>query len=154
MCYTKEAREKALTKEPLDSTPRTVFGFFSGVTIEYFYGSNAAKQAELGQAGYWPNLCSYTEFFVKMYENRKRYIMTKNRPGLGKVVGANLKRLIKESTYRTQVEFSYAFGVDERTVRRWVSGKIEKIYIIDEIADFFMIDRMDLLSEREEVPFL
>ena len=80
--------------------------------------------------------------------------MTQNRTDLGKVVGANLRRLIKGSAYRTQAEFAYAFGVDERTVRRWVSSGIEKVYIIDEIAHFFKIDRMNLLSEREEVsPF-
>jgi hypothetical protein len=38
--------------------------------------------------------------------------MTQNRTDLGKVVGANLRRLIKESAYRTQAEFAYAFGVD------------------------------------------
>ena len=80
--------------------------------------------------------------------------MTQNRTELGKVVGANLKRLIKESVYRTQAIFAQEYGVDERTVRRWVSRGIEKVYIIDEIADFFKIDRMSLLSEREEVsPF-
>lgn len=80
--------------------------------------------------------------------------MTQNRTDLGKVVGTNLRRLIKGSAYRTQAKFADAFGVDERTVRRWVSGGIEKVYIIDEIADFFMIDRMSLLSEREEAsPF-
>ena len=80
--------------------------------------------------------------------------MTQNRTELGKVVGANLKRLIKESVYRTQAIFAQEYGVDERTVRRWVSQGIEKVYIIDEIADFFKIDRMSLLSEREEVsPF-
>ena len=80
--------------------------------------------------------------------------MTQSRTELGKVVGANLKRLIKESVYRTQAIFAQEYGVDERTVRRWVSQGIEKVYIIDEIADFFKIDRMSLLSEREEVsPF-
>ena len=76
--------------------------------------------------------------------------MTQNRTELGKVVGANLKRLIKESEYRTQARFAEAYCVDERTVRRWVSQGIEKVYIIDEIADFFKIDRISLLSEREE----
>ena len=77
--------------------------------------------------------------------------MKQKRTELGKVVGANLKRLIKESEYRTQARFAEAYCVDERTVRRWVSQGIEKVYIIDEIADFFKIDRIDLLSEREEV---
>ena len=75
--------------------------------------------------------------------------MTRNRTDLGKVVGANLKRLIKDSTYRTQAEFAYAFGVDERTVRRWIGKGVEKLYIVDELANFFNIDRISLLSERE-----
>ena len=80
--------------------------------------------------------------------------MTQNRTELGKVVGANLKRLIKESVYRTQAIFAHEYGVDERTVRRWVSQGIDSLRIVDEIADFFKIDRMSLLSEREEVsPF-
>ena len=80
--------------------------------------------------------------------------MTQNRTELGKVVGANLKRLIKESVYRTQAIFAQEYGVDERTVRRWISQGIDSLRIVDEIADFFKIDRMSLLSEREEVsPF-
>ena len=80
--------------------------------------------------------------------------MKQNRTDLGRVVGANLKRLIKESEYRTQARFAEAYFVDERTVRRWVSQGVEKVYIIDELADFFKVDRMSLLSEREEVsPF-
>ena len=76
--------------------------------------------------------------------------MKQNRTDLGRVVGANLKRLIKESEYRTQARFAEAYFVDERTVRRWVSQGVEKVYIIDELAEFFKIDRMSLLSEREE----
>lgn len=80
--------------------------------------------------------------------------MKQNRTDLGRVVGANLKRLIKESEYRTQARFAEAYFVDERTVRRWVSQGVEKVYIIDELADFFKVDRMSLLSEREEAsPF-
>ena len=75
--------------------------------------------------------------------------MTQNRTDLGKVVGANLKRLIKESEYVTQAKFAEAYCVDERTVRRWISKGVEKVYIIDELANFFNIDRMSLLSERE-----
>ena len=80
--------------------------------------------------------------------------MTQSCTYSGKVVGANLKRLIKESVYRTQANFAVAKHVDERTVRRWISQGIDSLRIVDEIADFFKIDRMSLLSEREEVsPF-
>ena len=79
--------------------------------------------------------------------------MTQSCTYSGKVVGANLKRLIKESEYRTQARFAEAYFVDERTVRRWVSQGVEKVYIIDELAEFFKIDRMSLLSEREEASY-
>ena len=71
--------------------------------------------------------------------------MTKNKQGLSKVVGANLKRLIKKS-HQTQAEFASAFGVDERTVRRWISGGVEKLCVVEELADFFEVDRGVLLS--------
>lgn len=80
--------------------------------------------------------------------------MTQSCTYSGKVVGANLKRLIKESVYRTQANFAVAKHVDERTVRRWISQGIDSLRIVDEIAAFFKVDRMSLLSEREEVsPF-
>ena len=35
---------------------------------------------------------------------------------LSKIAGENLKRLIKETKYRTQEEFAYAFGAETRTL--------------------------------------
>lgn len=44
-------------------------------------------------------------------------------------IGSNLKRLIKESKYRTQEEFAYAAGADARAVRRWVQ-KLDSISLL------------------------
>lgn len=66
---------------------------------------------------------------------------------LGLVVGANLKRLIKESKYRTQEEFAYEFGCEDRTLRRWLGKGLYNLKTIQEIADFLKISVFDILSE-------
>ena len=66
---------------------------------------------------------------------------------LGLVVGANLKRLIKESKYRTQEEFAFVFGCEDRTLRRWINNGLYNLRTIQEIADFFKISVFDILSE-------
>ena len=66
---------------------------------------------------------------------------------LGLVVGANLKRLIKESKYRTQEAFAFEFGCEDRTLRRWLSKGLYNLKTIQEIADFLKISVFDILSE-------
>jgi transcriptional regulator with XRE-family HTH domain len=78
-------------------------------------------------------------------QKRRKGTMAKSKQDLSRIVGANLKRLIKNSN-RTQAEFACDFGVDERTVRRWISGGVEKLHVVDELADFFGVDRGVLLS--------
>ena len=46
------------------------------------------------------------------------------------IVGANLKRYIKLSKWKTQAEFAYAFGAEERTVGRWCNNGIDKLSLI------------------------
>ena len=46
--------------------------------------------------------------------------MEQNIKDPGLVAGANLKRLIKNSKYKTQEEFAFEFGTDVRTVGRWI----------------------------------
>ncbi len=72
--------------------------------------------------------------------------MEQKYQSLGLVAGANLKRLIKESKYKTQEEFAFEFGADVRTVGRWVNQGIDKLSIIEQIAEFFGIDVLDVLS--------
>ena len=72
--------------------------------------------------------------------------MEQKRKALCLVAGANLKRLIKNSVYRTQEEFAYQFGTDIRTVNRWVNQGIPNLTLVEMIADFFGVDPLALLS--------
>ena len=65
---------------------------------------------------------------------------------LNKIVGANLKRAIKKSKWRTQEKFSEAFGAEVRTVGRWCNQGIDKLTLVQQIADFLEIDVFTLLS--------
>lgn len=58
--------------------------------------------------------------------------------------GKNLKRIIKEHGL-TQDKFAELKCVDPTTVRRWIANGIDKLSIIEEIADFFGIDVSDIL---------
>jgi hypothetical protein len=68
-----------------------------------------------------------------------------NRNLIGNV-GENLKRAIKESKWKTQEKFSEAFGAEVRTVGRWCNQGIDKLSLVQQIADFLEIDVFTLLS--------
>ena len=72
--------------------------------------------------------------------------MKQTYDSLSVVAGANLKRLIKESKYRTQEEFAFEFCTDVRTVGRWINRGIKNLDTIQQIADFFGIDALSILS--------
>lgn len=59
--------------------------------------------------------------------------------------GKNLKRIIKERGL-TQDQFAEQKCVDPTTVRRWIAYGIDKLHIIEEIAEFFNISVMDILK--------
>lgn len=73
--------------------------------------------------------------------------MEQNIKDLSLVAGANLKRLIKNSKYKTQEEFAFEFGTDVRTIRRWVNKGIKNLDTIQQIAAFFDIDARAFFSE-------
>ena len=72
--------------------------------------------------------------------------MEQNIKDLGLVAGANLKRLIKNSKYKTQEEFAFEFCTDVRTVGRWVNKGIKNLDTIQQIAAFFGIDALAFFS--------
>ena len=72
--------------------------------------------------------------------------MKQNNTDLSVIVGVNLKRAIRESEWRTQAKFAEAFGAEERTVGRWCNQGIDKLSLIQQIADFPNIDVLALLS--------
>lgn len=73
--------------------------------------------------------------------------MEQNIKDLGLVAGANLKRLINNSKYKTQEEFAFEFGTDVRTVGRWIRGGINSLATIQQIAAFFGVDALAFFSE-------
>lgn len=52
------------------------------------------------------------------------------------IAGQNLKQLIKEN-YSTQEDFAYDYGAEIRTISRYVNQGINKIDVIQELAEFF-----------------
>jgi hypothetical protein len=61
--------------------------------------------------------------------------------------GKNLKNLIKESKFKTQENFAYeGIHVDPVTVRRWIAHGIKDVNTIQEIANIFGVDFMELLK--------
>lgn len=65
---------------------------------------------------------------------------------LNKIAGENLKCLIKETKYRTQEEFAYAFGVETRTLSRWLNQGVKDIDTLEQLASFLSVDITDLLG--------
>lgn len=66
---------------------------------------------------------------------------------LSQIAGNNVKRIIKESVYKTQEEFAYSFGAEIRTVSRWLNSGIKNIDTLQEIAEFLDVDVLSLLNE-------
>ena len=66
---------------------------------------------------------------------------------LAEKAGKNLKNLIKKSEFKTQERFeTEGMFVDPVTVRRWIAKGIKDINTIQEIADIFDVDFMELLK--------
>lgn len=56
--------------------------------------------------------------------------------------GLVLKRLIQER-YSSQEEFALDYGMELRTVIRYVNQGINKISVVQELADFFALEFED-----------
>ena len=59
---------------------------------------------------------------------------------LNKIVGMNLKRIIRQSRYRTQEEFAYEYGYELRTVSRWLNGGLDSLETIEDVAEFLEVE--------------
>lgn len=60
--------------------------------------------------------------------------------------GNALRRLIQEN-YATQEDFAYDYGLDVRSVSRYVNSGISKIDTIQELASFFMVDYTEFFKD-------
>lgn len=63
------------------------------------------------------------------------------------IAGKTLRRLIQEN-YSTQEEFAYEYGLEIRTVSRYINNGINKIDTIQQLAIFFKIDFMDFFIDK------
>lgn len=52
--------------------------------------------------------------------------------------GNHLRQLIKEN-YSSQEEFAYDFGLEIRTVSRYINNGINKVSVVQELAEFFCV---------------
>lgn len=59
--------------------------------------------------------------------------------------GNALRRLIQEN-YATQEDFAYDYGLDIRSVSRYINNGISKIDTIQELADFFKVDYTEFFN--------
>lgn len=66
---------------------------------------------------------------------------------LKQIAGGNLRRLIREN-YRTQEEFAYDYGLDIRSVNRYINEGINKTDTIQELAEFFKVPFTDFFIEQ------
>ena len=62
-----------------------------------------------------------------------------------KKIGSNIKRLIKESHFKTQANFALACGKGIRTVGHWVQDGVDNTKIINLIVETLKVDVMDIL---------
>lgn len=69
-----------------------------------------------------------------------------NKVDASKQAGIVLRRLIKEN-YPSQEEFAYDFGADIRTISRYVNQGINKVNVLQELADFFQIELWDFFKD-------
>ncbi len=60
--------------------------------------------------------------------------------------GACLKRLIQEN-YASQEDFAYDYGLELRTVSRYVNSGINKVDTIQELAEFFGVSFAEFFAE-------
>ncbi len=55
------------------------------------------------------------------------------------IAGLRLRRLIQEN-YSSQEEFAYDYGLELRTVSRYINNGINKVDAIQELAEYFNVD--------------
>ncbi len=59
--------------------------------------------------------------------------------------GLKLRQLI-QANYSTQEEFALDFGLEIRTVNRYINNGINKIDTIQELAAYFKVDFVDFFN--------
>lgn len=66
-----------------------------------------------------------------------------------KQAGNALRKLIKEN-YATQQEFAVDYGLELRTVSRYVNEGIKDVDLIQELAEFFNVSFFEFFSDADK----
>lgn len=66
---------------------------------------------------------------------------------LSKIAGENLKQVIKVK-YITQGDFAFDFGVEMRTLSRWLNNGITNLDTLQQITEFLQIEIAVLLTQK------
>ncbi len=59
--------------------------------------------------------------------------------------GQKLRQLISEN-FRSQEEFAERYGMELRSVSRYINQGINKVDVIQELADFFRVDFLEFFT--------
>lgn len=62
-----------------------------------------------------------------------------------KKAGEKLRQLIKVN-FKTQQEFADRYGMELRTVSRYINQGIKDVDVIQELADYFQVDFFEFLT--------
>ncbi len=62
-----------------------------------------------------------------------------------RMAGEALRKLIQEN-YSSQEDFAYEYGADLRTISRYINNGINKVSVIQELADFFGVSFTDFFK--------
>ena len=69
-----------------------------------------------------------------------------NKFDAAKRAGQVLRKLISEN-YSSQEDFAFEYGADVRTISRYINNGINKIDVIQELAELFNVDFVDFFRE-------
>ena len=65
-------------------------------------------------------------------------------------VGNYLKRNLGRNKTVSRAKFAEDFDIDDKTVQRWVNNGVNKLDTVDEIAYYFGVSVVDILSDEDD----
>ena len=65
------------------------------------------------------------------------------------IAGKTLRRLIREN-YTSQQEFADEYGMEIRSVNRYINNGINKLDIIQELAQYFNLTVIEFLTDTDD----
>lgn len=66
-----------------------------------------------------------------------------------KIAGENLRKLIQDN-FPSQQAFAYEYGIEIRTVSRYINEGINRIDVVQSLAEFFKVDFEDFFKKEKK----